>query len=254
MEKVLNVLLSHQPASDVEQLVEYWNSLLDPNNLLIAYGGPRDSLDHINFQDRIFIDDPTLRTSDHQREGQGYTAVFREVARWLNFSSSHFEYIALFEFDHLPLVRDLNTRQTALLQKEQADVLAFHLQRIDHTSHPHYLHYGVTPEFSDFFRKVSVRQDSSVVLSMFGTGSFWKRNAFDAVAKFSEPVPIYFEIYLPTLAHHLGFRLRDYGEQKRFVHNLGDRLGQVESARREGAWTLHPVKTLPSVLSSISAA
>ncbi len=52
---------------------------------------------------------------------------------------------------------------------------------------------------------------------MFGSGSFWTREAFCAVCAVEEPFPIYMELYLPTLAHHLGFRVRDFGEQDRFV-------------------------------------
>jgi hypothetical protein len=68
-----------------------------------------------------------------------------------------------------------------------------------------------------------------------------------------EPFPVYFEIYLPTLAHHLGFRIRDYGDRDILDSNLGDRRHEVSSAPNRGAWTLHPVKTLPAVLSSVRA-
>jgi hypothetical protein len=54
---------------------------------------------------------------------------------------------------------------------------------------------------------------------------------------------MYVEIFPPTLAHHLGYRLRDYGPQTRFVRHIGDRLSEIEPARQSGAWTLHPVKS-----------
>ncbi len=226
--------------------------MLGPGNLLVAYGGSPCSFDRIHFEDRVFIDDPNLRTLDHQREAQSYTAVFKEVSAWLRNRSRAIDFVTLFEFDHLPLVRDLNARQIARLTTEGADVLAYHLARVDDTSHPHYLHYAANRDFARFFRELSVRENPSTVLSMFGTGSCWTREAFDEVAKFAEPFPVYFEIYLPTLAHHLGFRLRDYGDQDIFVSNLGDRSREVDSARKQGAWTLHPVKTLPAALSSVS--
>lgn len=252
MAKVLNVVLSHQPAGDVDRLVEYWNSLLGAGSLLVAYGGSRDSFDQIRFTDRVFIGDPNLRTLDHQREAQSYTAVFKEAAAWLQNRSHAIDFVTLFEFDHLPLVRDLNAHQLERMKTEGADVLAYHLARVDDTSHPHYLHYAANRDFARFFRELSVRDDPNIVLSMFGTGSCWTRQAFEEVAKFAEPFPVYFEIYLPTLAHHLGFRLRDYGDQDIFVSNLGDRSSEVDSARKQGAWTLHPVKTLPAALSSVS--
>lgn len=250
MANVLNVVLTHQPPKDVDRLVEYWNSLIGPGNLLIAYGGSRDCFDQICFNDKVFIDDPNLRTSDHQREAQSYTAIFKEASRWFRNHLSSVDFVTLFEFDHLPLVRDLNARQVERLQSEGADVMAYHLARVDDTSHAHYLHYAANAEFARFFQKLSVRDNPAVVLSMFGTGSCWTREAFEAVAKFDEPFPVYFEIYLPTVAHHLGFRLRNYGDQDSFVSNLGDRSREVNSAKNQGAWTLHPVKTLPTALSS----
>jgi len=253
MPRFLNVVLSHQPPADVHRVAEYWNSLIEDADLLIAYGGRRDSFDRICFDPRVFIDDPNLRTLDHQREAQSYTEVFKQVSRWLSGNSSDVDFVTLFEFDHLPLVCDLNARQLSRMQAERADVLAYHLARVDDTSHPHYLHYAANGEFARFFQSLSVRDDPMVALSIFGTGSCWTREAFDAVAGFDEPFPVYFEIYLPTLAHHLGFRLRDYADQDRFVSNLGDRSREVDSARNNGAWTLHPVKILPARISSMAS-
>ena len=79
---------------------------------------------------------------------------------------------------------------------------------------------------------------------MFGTGSVWTREAFDAVARVAEPCPIYLEIHLPTLAHHLGFRVRPVRDQDRFVENLADMSGSIDEARQAGAWVIHPVKKL----------
>jgi len=79
---------------------------------------------------------------------------------------------------------------------------------------------------------------------MFGSGSFWTREAFEAVAAQAEPMPIYLELDLPTLAHHLGFRVRDLPDQNQFVCVRPDRTEEREIARRKGAWALHPVKYL----------
>ncbi len=79
---------------------------------------------------------------------------------------------------------------------------------------------------------------------MLGTGSVWRREAFDAVADIAEPFPIYLEIYQPTLAHHMGFRVRPLPDQDQFVDNLRDMSEQIDAARTCGAWVIHPVKRL----------
>ncbi len=146
--------------------------------------------------------------------------------------------------DHVPLIPDLYERMIDRLQAENADVLAFHLRRVDGTSDPHYLHHANETRFHDFFSSISRRADPEVVLAMLGTGSFWKREVFEAVTSIPEPFPIYFELYLPTLAHHLGYRLRDLAEQNAFVRHMGDFSQCLDQCRTSGAWTAHPVKSL----------
>jgi hypothetical protein len=211
---------------------------------LIAYGGGREDFGAIEHSQKIFIEDPQLRTRDHQREYQSYSGLFNTCAVLLDQQRREFQFIHVVEYDHLPLVEDLNQRQIDRLAAEHADVLGFRVQRVDGTSYPHFLYHQSNPAFSRFWREISKRREPDVVLSMFGSGSFWTRDAFLAVASVKQPFPMYMEIYLPSLAHHLGFRIRDFGEQNTFVHHLGDLGDRVESARRAGAWTLHPVKKL----------
>ena len=136
----------------------------------------------------------------------------------------------------------MNALQVARLEEERADALMFELARVDRTNQPHYLYHAALPGFADFWRGLSVRDDKAAVLSMFGSGSFWTRAAFDAVAAVEEPFPIYLEIWLPTVAHHLGYRLRDWREQGRFISSQGDFSDRLDEARRAGSWTIHPVK------------
>ena len=243
MNKVLNVLIAHQEPELVQRLVAYWSHIAD-DRLIVAHGGAETSFAGLAYTPKIFVDDPRLRTRDHQRELQSITGIFRAIHQWLASTGSDYEFIYLAEFDHLPLVRDLNARQVDLLRRERADVLAFALRRVDGTSYAHYLYHAANPSFHAYFAGITVRDDANVVLSMIGTGSFWTRQAFSAVAAADEPFPMYSELFVPTLAHHLGFRLRDYGPQERFVSALGERSSEINSAAAQGGWALHPVKNI----------
>lgn len=251
MANVLNVLLAHQRNADLLPLLGIWRDIEAESVLLIAHGGAAADYEQVSHTPKIFIEDARLRTRDHQREYQSITGVLKTVHRWMYETGCVCEYIHLAEYDHLPLVPDLNQRQVDRIRTEDADVLAFHLHRIDGTSHPHYLYHSANPQFGAWLRGVSLRADPSLTLSMLGTGSFWTREAFEEIATRDEPFPVYFEVYLPTLAHHLGFRLRDWAEQNPFVLHKGDRGDEIDRARQAGAWTLHPVKTLtPATLSA----
>jgi catechol 2,3-dioxygenase-like lactoylglutathione lyase family enzyme len=244
MNSVLNLILSHQPAPAVSKMLTHWKQCVANQSILVAYGGPRSEFEAIEHQPKFFVDDPRIRTRDHQREFQSYTQLLHTAAEFLNTNGGKFQFVHFAEYDHVPLVTNLNERQIARLAAERADVLGFHVQRIDGTSHPHFLYHAANHEFSSYWTKISRRGEPEVVLSMFGTGSFWTREAFCAVAHFDKPWPIYMELYLPTLAHHLGFRVRDFAEQNRFVRALKDEICDIERAREAGAWTLHPVKRL----------
>ncbi|MFL6301602.1 MAG: hypothetical protein ACJ71N_13440 [Terriglobales bacterium] len=219
--------------------------------MLLAYGGMDSNFASIAHQPKIFVDDHRLRTRDHQREKQSYTAVVKAASAWMREVSHPASYVNFTEFDQLPLVKDLNQRQIICLEKEGADLLGHHLERIDGTSHPHYLYQQAHPEFQCWIDGLSHRKKHDVVLAMLATGSFWTRECFDAVAEVEEPLPIYVEVYLPTVAHHLGFRVRGYGDQDGFVSPHRDRSYELEGARLAGAWTVHPVKRIPKTATAL---
>jgi hypothetical protein len=240
MSDVLNLILTHQPPAQVARMLAWWEQWVRSENILLAYGGPESALAEIAHSQKIFIADPRLRTGDHQRELQSYTEIYQKAGAWLRAHGQQFVYFA--EFDQLPVRADFLECYRQRLAAEQADVLAYKLWRVDGTSHPHYLFHSCQPGMAEFWESVSCRAEKQVVLSMLGTGSFWTREAFLAVAECTEPFPIYHEIYIPTLAHHLGFRLRDLAEQNQWVKSHPALDGALEQAQRAGAWTLHPVK------------
>lgn len=241
---VLVVLLSHQSALEVERTIATWQPVLATGSLLLAYGGQDEVFDKIKYEPKVFIDDPRLRLPDQQRGQQSWAGVLQAVAAFLS-RSPIYEFVYLVEYDQVPLVSDLLSRMIARLETEGADMLAHHLHRIDGTSSAHYLYHARESRFHEHFASASKRPEKKVILSMLGTGSFWRREAFMAVASQEEPFPIYVELFLPTMTHHLGFRVRDLAEQNPFAMHLGNRGEEIDEARSRGAWTLHPVKTLP---------
>jgi len=238
--RVLNVILTHQPPAAVARMVAWWSRFVDPAQMLIAAGGSRADFAAIAHPQKVFIEDPRLHTVDHQREFQSYTGAFAAVAKWLAGRAE--THVSWCEFDHLPLDAGFNVRQLARLEEERADVLGLHVHRVDGTNHPHYLYHQHNPDFHEYWARITQREDSEVILSMFGSGSFWTREAFEAVAASTEPFRVYLEIYLPTLAHHLGFRVRDVPEQNEFVQVRPAFDEVVDDMRAAGAWAAHPVK------------
>ncbi len=242
MERTLNVILTHQPPPCVARMLAWWAEFVPPGDVLLACGGSEEDFRGVAHAQKFLAVDRRLRTRDHQRERQSYTAIFREASAWMR--GRDFTHVHFCEYDHVPLVPDLNARQVARLVAEDADVLGCRVLRVDGTSDPHYLFHAGAAAFREYWKSISCRADAAVVLGMFVTGSVWTRAAFDAVAAVAEPFPIYLEIFVPTLAHHLGFRLRDLPDQNPFVRNLGEFGPSLADARARGAWAVHPAKTL----------
>lgn len=253
--RVLHLLLTHQRAAAVAAMVAWWEEtgVTREDILLVATHPDEREFAAMDVPRKLAVHDARLRTRDHQRERQSYVGVFAAIARWLRDHAAggqEFAALHLAEYDHLPLAPDLADRFLGALRTERADVLGHELRRVDGTNQPHYLYHLGDGRFASFWAGMSRRRDAdgrAAVLSMFGSGTVWTPAAFMAVAGLPEPCPVYLELWLPTAAHHLGFRVREFPPEAggaRFISSLGERQGQIAEARAAGAWTLHPVKRL----------
>jgi hypothetical protein len=243
MKDVLNIVIAHHTPLVVQRIVQYWSRFVPAESILLTYGGTTDHFVRIDHDPKIFIDDPHLRTRDHQRENQSYCTILQAVAEWLS-NRPEFDWVQLSEFDHVPLTESFNENHRRFLESERADVVGYRLRQIDGTNSPHYLHASANDVLQPSIRELTVRRDVRTVLSMLGSSSFWTREAFTTVA--STPHPrVYLELAMPTIAHHLGFRVLNAPvQQQPFVSPSGDRTFEIESAQAAGAWALHPVKQL----------
>ena len=223
-------------------MLGYWRRLDEKQEFVIAYGGGQAE-SFAGMENFVNVLDPRLRTRDHPRERQSYQGVMKAVRPLLaELGATH---IHMAEYDEIPVVDDLNARLISLMSQEACDVLGHRLMRVDDTSHPHYLDHAKQHGFLEFWRSISCRKDREVVLSMLGCGSFWKWKAFDAVANLDDKVGAYLELFMPTAAHHLGFRVRPLSDQDPFMApEVPKKVADLEKFKKRGAWRVHPVKEM----------
>ena len=239
--RVINVVLTHFHDNEaLRELLGNWKEVCRTEDLWIAFGGTSHAFERLDYPRKVFIQDSSLRVDDNQRERQSYTGIFRAMSEIVENEKPDFVY--LIEYDHVPLASDLNRLQVKAITNEKADVMGHWLYRVDGTSNHHMLYHETDPAFLPFWKSLSRRDETGVVLSMLGTGSFWRREAFLAIAKCPQEISCYLELYLPTLTHHLGFRVRAWNDQEHLISNLPSRLVSVESGRERGCWTVHPIK------------
>jgi len=238
--KVINVVLTHLGGSSYRSILEAWRPVCSEENLWIAFGGTRQDFESIDYPRKVFVEDPDLRKIDNQREKQSYIGIFQAMASVVERENADFIYFC--EYDHLPLVPDLNRRQIDEMLRNDADVMGHWLYRIDGSSNYHMLFHESDPDFLPFWKLISRREDHKPILSMFGSGSLWNREAFLSIASQPREIHCYMELYLPSLAHHLGFRVRGWDEANHLISNLPSPSISVAEGERRHAWTVHPVK------------
>lgn len=228
-DKVVLVLLDHRDAASVEKTIFLWTKAgFDRESVLLAYGGSQNAFQQIAHPQKFLLTDSKHKTFDHQRERQSYREIFERTTQWLQGRS--FTHILFHEYDHLPMVSDLSARMLKCLSEQEADVLAYHLGRVDSSTNPQWL------------ATISDPYGQATALSMLGTGHFWTRQAWEAVSADVVFANWYLELDIPTTAHRLGYRLRKIPFQGRFVQNLVSNRPAPDVAQKNGAWTLHPVK------------
>jgi hypothetical protein len=240
MSDTVTILVTHQSPGHVQRMLKWWKLNVIDTELLVAYGGLKEDFSKLEFPNKVFVHDQSLRTTDHVRERQSYTGIFKGASATLRNSSC--DYVLFFEFDHIPVNSKIVSEMKRRIAERAADLVCYHLRRVDGTNSPHFLEHAKDQQFVDFWRQVSVRKDKGVILSMFASGSLWRREAFEAIAATDESFPVYQEIYLPTLAHHLGFRLCDLGEQNDFIRAVPTRTLTFEYAKAHHGLSVHPLK------------
>ena len=216
-----------------------WQRLNPDAVIHLAYGGRREVFGQIAWPHRTFVADERLRTRDHQRERQSYQGVMRAVS--LGTAQEPVDRVLMVECDVLPLRPGLVEYLSAREREEAADVLGVRLRRVDGTGHPHVLAHESHPNFAGWLG-ASVRPEKETVLMMLGCLTWWTWEAFTAVATTLEPLPIYLELAMPTMAHQRGFRVRDLPELVPDMSPLGELGHLAESRRAASRWVLHPCK------------
>lgn len=237
--EVLWVVLTHRGEEHYQRLKQVWDRV--GGTVLWVWGGEKGCDSFLPADRRVWVEDSWLRTRFHPVERQSYLGVWQAVSRWME--GQPWGSIGFFEDDHLPLAANLGCRLKTMLLTAQGDVIFHRLRQIDGTNSSHLLTHRLDPQFETFWREVSVRRDGTVIWEALVTGSFWRREAWDAVAHLQQPMRIYLEIFLPTAAHHLGWRVRGFdARESRWVGVVPWKSSQVQEAREAGVTGLHPLK------------
>jgi hypothetical protein len=235
------ILLTHESPERVRRMVDYWKSATLPSVIVVAYGGGRADFDKLECR-KVFIDDPRLRTRDHQRDRQSYTVALRGALKEIE--GDDWEWLYLAEYDMLPLTDKLFSNLENRARSEDADMLGHRMWHLEDTLHPHYASHLFNSKWIEWIESISKRTDPTVILSCMGCGQFWHRRTLESVIALGEPESAYLELQLPTVAHHLGYRVKGLAYQDQFISNHVIEGVSPDLFRDTGGWVMHPLKDL----------
>ena len=242
----LHAVISHLGAEEVQESVGLLRSVSPDARVVLCHTGAREQFDRIALDDKLHVDDPTLR--GRARHLQSWTQTFERVWEEYFQNDDSLDSLYLLEYDHLVLDPNFEARLRELAAATRADFLGKNCVDRTATNWEHYVRFRHDAALLEHLRRLSVREDPERLFGCLGDGMWLSRDALRAYVAVERHPPCYCETYVPTLLHHLGFRVVDvdaHSDLYRHVRWMPE-FSAEEALRRagEGAVFVHPVKDL----------
>lgn len=204
---LLTVLITHLPAEAVEANVRHLERVAPGARVLVCHGGRREDFEQITRPHKLFVEDPDLRAPPITI--QSYNEIVRRVWEEGVRDEPAIEAVYILEYDQVVLRSDYERVVLGVLALTGADFVGKNCVDRTRTNWVHYLRFREDPGLLAFLRRISVRDDHERMFGCLGTGLLMRRAVVSALATMEHYRPAYNELYLPTVVHHLGFRVDD---------------------------------------------
>ena len=243
--RFLTAVISHLPADPIRDQLSYLEALAPEARFVLCYGGPREEFERLGVEGALFIEDPALRGTSTKR--QSYNAILSAVYRGYVEPDESVELVYFIEYDQMVLRGDFEQTLGELIGQTGADLLAKSASPRNDTNWPHHLASRDDDHLNAFFREISVRDDPGIRWGCLGSGMLLRREALAAFCSVLAGAPhAYLELFIPTVVHHLGFRVADVDAVSDAYWAMrwqpSYSLEEVIAAKRTGLSFLHPFK------------
>lgn len=244
---LLYAVLTHRSPADVLTHLNALEGALPGRRLAIAYGGSPEHYAALPGDiPKVFLEEPTLRQPPGQ---QSYVSVLVNLYDAFVRDAPEVTHLHVIEFDHIVVDERYEPELEDALRRSRADYLGVNC--VDQTA-TNWVH-GLGFPFDDYelqrlLMDVSDDDDPSAVRIFGGVanGFVIGRDALEAFVTFERHLTRYAELYVPTLLHHLGFRVRDAVRVSRvFDHVRWAPVyseSEIRALRRGSVLAVHPVK------------
>jgi hypothetical protein len=240
---LLNLLCTHLNGPTVDRQLAYLRALAPEARFVVCHSGRHEEFEAIAHPDKLFIDDDSLRTSIAR--DQSPVEMLRQVHQLCR-ADPEIDAIFLMEYDQLLLRGDFESALRQLSELSGADLLGKTCVLKDSSNWIHSIRARRDPEFMAFLRRITVREGPPRLYGCLGTGFLMRREALEALVAVEPPRLVYHEMYIPTVLHHLGYRLGDFDEISDIYEEVAYRpaktLAEVLDAKCRGHFFVHPFK------------
>jgi hypothetical protein len=229
------VILGHQRKTVIENVFRRFQEFGPTYHNHLAYGGTKNEFDSLDIENRIFIEDPSLR-GPGQRMSH-LELIEKSWKRIRNESNGEF-YLALMESDLLPLKHDYLDSCITHMRMRNADFGAKDIRHISRSNSPFLLDAVsrniITDEKNEFLHSLGAFYiiKSSIIPSLLEHGKRWKG--------------LYFEIMFPSAAFAAGARMLSFDQicddLKHVVYRPEHTSEDVAILIENGCSMAHPVK------------
>lgn len=242
---LLHLVLAHQAPDCVQKILSRLAKMGPGYTHLLIYGGPESDFKQINFPNKVFCPDSSLRGLTMY---QSYSSALQSAFTFWSekFASVKPEWVLFTESDVLPLRPNYASSAIRALSRSQADFGAVGLDNVTSTNDTH-LHRALTEgNLVGEVRQLTGRRPVRFFHAL-GALTIFKWDVFEAFCRLSHrEVNCYLEIYLPTVLETMGFRgvnLAQIDVQFSGVRYRPEYTREeLENAIRSGASFAHPVK------------
>ncbi len=245
----VTAILTHLPAGGVHQRLELLQTVAPDARLVICYGGDQIEFERIEFEHKLFIDDPTLRGPEQHL--QSLTTLFEAVWAAYFDADESVDSLYVIEYDHLILDPHFEDRLRQLAARTQADLMGKNCVECTATNDAHYVRFRRDPRLLAHLRALSVRDETDRLFRCLGDGMWISRRALWSYVRIARHPPCYCEVYVPTLLHHLGFRVVDVDAHSDLYRDVRwippFSVEETEVRFADGAVFMHPVKDAAAV-------
>jgi len=212
--------------------------------MLLAYGGPQECFEQIQWPHKVFLPDSRLRGPTDQ---QNYACWLKAALNWSDNSERSFDAAFFTETDHPMLRSGYGGELMQILNSTSYNFLGKWCSNREGSNSFFFLRHRDDKSLQTLLRRLSGTNDSPIY-ECLATGMLFRWPVLKAVVDADIDLPIFTEVIVPSAVRALGFQPGCFDQVCNFMRHVRYRpeyvLPDLSDLKSRGAWCCHPLKSV----------